>query len=78
MNLNGNEEDNHKAKEEKGMDKYGNATCLQIAELYYLAFAWQLEQDSRWKNNKQNQTYHDWSPICHLIILLQFLNLLKN
>lgn len=44
MNFNGNKKDNHKAKEEKRMNKNGNSTCLEINKLDRPAFAWQLKQ----------------------------------
>jgi hypothetical protein len=40
MNINGNKKDNHKAKEEKGMNKNGNGTCLEIDKFHHPAFAW--------------------------------------
>ncbi|KEH21984.1 hypothetical protein MTR_7g028810 [Medicago truncatula] len=39
MNINGNKKDNHKAKEEKGMNKNGNGTCLEINKFHHPAFA---------------------------------------
>lgn len=44
VNINGNEKDNHEAEEEKGMNKDGDTTCLEIDEFHYPAFAWQLEK----------------------------------
>ncbi|RHN44953.1 hypothetical protein MtrunA17_Chr7g0225001 [Medicago truncatula] len=40
MNINGNNKDNHKSKEEKGMNKNGNSTCLEIDKFHHPAFAW--------------------------------------
>jgi len=44
VNINGNEEDSHEAKEEKGMNKDGDATCLEIAKIHRPSFARKLEQ----------------------------------
>lgn len=43
VNFNGNEEDNHEAEEEKGVNKYGDPTCLKIAKFHCPAFARKLE-----------------------------------
>jgi len=44
VNINGNKEDGHEAKEEKGMNKDGDGTCLEIAEIHCSSFAGNLEE----------------------------------
>lgn len=44
VNINGNKEDGHESKEEKGMNKDGDATCLEIAKIHCSSFARQLEE----------------------------------
>jgi len=44
VNINGNKEDDHEAEEEKGMNKDGDATCLEIEEIHWPSFARKLEE----------------------------------
>lgn len=43
MNTNSDKEDGNKSKEDNGMNKYRNPTCLHIAKLNNSPFSRQLE-----------------------------------
>lgn len=67
VDSNGDEEDGNEAKEDDGVNKNGNPTCLHIMKLHHSFIPRQLKQQPWTQHHKQHHRYHHRPPIRHCI-----------
>lgn len=66
MDVDGEEEDGEEAEVDDGVDEYGDAAGLEVAELDEAAPAGDLEQEARGEKDEQYHRHEHRPPVCHL------------
>ena len=70
MNVESHDENGKDAKEQDGVYKHGLPICTEASEFDVADAAWQLENQPRRKQNKQEEAYQNGCPIRHFLNLI--------
>ncbi|WOK97441.1 hypothetical protein Cni_G06149 [Canna indica] len=69
VDANGDEEDGDETEEDDGVDEYGDAAGLEVAELHHPVPPRQLKQQPRRQQHEQHHRYHHRPPVRHSLSL---------